>query len=439
MDVYETCKSLNRRLASGERIYFRQGRQNAPEWRIKLGGDRLLRFPRIALYAGSGASHSWLWFAEIFDKMGFYDLVPLDEKDIRGGKLQGLDVLSVSGGDTFAIAAALGRKGAAEMERFITDGGLYLGSCAGAYLLLHSSKEDLNLFNYVKAKITNLTSTLPEPFRLKEKFCTAYGCSYIFHPVREEVALETNGFPPFSCSGTLTAPLYGGPPMVPSDTAQVLATYKGFTDKTLFLVEKKLVEDTLLGKAAVIRENMGKGHIYLFGPHLEHPHFPEANRLLVDAMYWDLPIERTDKGHRDELPRYIQGKANRALLKDIKREISNARIVAVGMESLHLHWTIGNKVFESAKIRVFIEAIWTRLRELEKVDRTKLLPGQDELILQRASELTLLLRDLRRSIISGDSETTGKAENTISLLKKTCALFLEIYFSTQMSCFVNEV
>lgn len=438
MNLYETCKSLNRRLASGERIYFRQGRQNATEWRIKPERDRLLRFPRIGLYAGSGASHSWLWFAEIFDRMGFYDLVPLDEKDIWGGKLQGLDVLSVSGGDTFAIAAALGRKGAAEMERFITDGGLYLGSCAGAYLLLHSSKEDLNLFNYVRAKITNLTSTLPEPFRLKEKFCTAYGCSYIFHPVREEVALETNGFTPFRCSGTFIAPLYGGPPMVPSHTAQVLTTYKGFTDKTLFLVEERLAEDTLLGKAAVIREKMGKGHIYLFGPHFEHPRFPAANRLLVDAMYWDLRNEWTDKGGWGKAPRYIQGEEKRAFLKGIKREISNARIVAVGMENLHLHWTIGNKVFEPAKIRVFIEAIWTRLGVLEKADRTRLLPGQDGLILQRVSELTLLLRDLRRSIISGDSETTGKAEDTFTLLKKTCALFLEIYFSTQMSCFVNE-
>jgi len=48
-------------------------------------------------------------------------------------------------------------------------------------------KFNLNHFNFVPAKITNLTKTLPEAHGFKEKFCTCYGCSFIFHAVREAV------------------------------------------------------------------------------------------------------------------------------------------------------------------------------------------------------------------------------------------------------------
>ena len=244
--------------------------------------------PVIGIYTGLGASHSWLWFVEIFDRMGFCNLRFLTENDIQTGGLDTCDVLAMSGGDTFAIAQGLGPAGADHLRRFIEDGGLYMGSCAGAYLPLRSSKEHLNLFNFVPVKIANLTRTLPKAQRLKEKFCTAYGCSFIFHPVREAVQVATNGFTPFSKTPILHAPLYGGPPMIPSDSTQVLATYRSFTDKTVFLVDKALAADTVIGKAAVIRQKMGKGCLHLYGPHFEHPRFNAANQLLTDAMIWDV-------------------------------------------------------------------------------------------------------------------------------------------------------
>ena len=234
------------------------------------------RIPRIGIYTGKGASHSWLWFVEVFERLGFYNLNFLTEMDIVSGGLETVDVLAVSGGDTFAIAEALGPRGANRLKTFITQGGLYLGSCAGAYLPLNSSKEHLNHFNFVPAKITNLTKTLPEAHGMKEKFCTCYGCSFIFHAVREAVEVTTSGIPPFGTPTTFTAPLYGGPPMTTTNPASVLATYTNFTQKTLFLVDRKLAEKTLLGNAAVIREKMGRGHLHLFGPHFEHPHFSKS-------------------------------------------------------------------------------------------------------------------------------------------------------------------
>ena len=44
---------------------------------------------------------------------------------------------------------------------------------------------------------------------------TPYGCSYLFHPVREAVELTADGLPPFAGTGSFSAPLFGGPGMIP--------------------------------------------------------------------------------------------------------------------------------------------------------------------------------------------------------------------------------
>ena len=401
---------------------------NNEPWKIRDGR----RQPKIGIYTGQGASHSWLWFVETFDRLGFYDLRFLTETHLRSDGLERCDVLAMSGGDTFAIAKGLGLEGAEKLKRFISNGGLYIGSCAGAYLPLHSSKEHLNLFNFVPARIANLTQTLPEAQRLKEKFCTAYGCAYIFHPVREAVRLTTNGFAPFKKAPSLDAPLYGGPPLIAVGSAQVLATYSGFTEKTVFLVDEKLASDTVLGKAAVIRQKMGNGYLHLYGPHFEHPRFTVANQLLTDAMLWDIrhnPIEVADNASDQVV---LSGEACRNLLKDIKREISNARIVAVGLETLPVQWKIGSKVYETAKIREFIEPVWQRIHHLERLNRISLLKGQDARLLQHASETTTLLRDLQRGV-KRERDTVHTARRVFKSLNHTSTLFLEIYFRTKLN------
>ena len=218
-----------------------------------------MAYPRIGIYAGKGCSHSWLWFVELFDRYGFYDLTPLDENHIKTGALECVDCLAVSGGDTIAMAEGLGKEGAAELETFLRRGGLYLGSCAGAYLPLNSSKEHLHHFNFVQARITNLTREVPDSIRLPEKCLTPYGCSYLFHPVREAVELTAHGLPPFAGTGSFSAPLFGGPGMIPGEGSEVLARYSGFTRKTLFLVDPDLARVTLIDKAAVIKNSCGTG------------------------------------------------------------------------------------------------------------------------------------------------------------------------------------
>ena len=39
--------------------------------------------PEVGVYVGRGASHSWTWFADIFDRAGYYDVSFLNEGILR--------------------------------------------------------------------------------------------------------------------------------------------------------------------------------------------------------------------------------------------------------------------------------------------------------------------------------------------------------------------
>ena len=289
----------------------------------------------IGVYMGSGASHSWLWFVEILDRMGFYNVDFVDEKDIRSDALELLNVLLMSGGDTFAIAEGLGEEGSGKLRCFIEGGGLYIGTCAGAYLPLRSSMDFLNQFNFIDVKISNISRRLSgtERHNLQRVACSSYGCDFVFHVVREDVVLEmVNGFQRDG-KKEVVAPLYGGPSMIPSGDIEPIATYKGFTKKTKFLVEKELAEKTLIGNIAVAKKSMGKGHLYVFGPHFEHPHYPSCNLFLAEIIDRERNGKpaKTGKDFSGDPKNRINGEGLRELLKDLKRELSNSRIMGSGM------------------------------------------------------------------------------------------------------------
>ncbi len=385
-----------------------------------------LRSPRIGVYTGPGTSHSWLWFVDLFDRRSLNDVVFLDDEYVRGGLLHGLDVFVVSGGDTFGVARALGREGARAIETFIRTGGVYVGSCAGAYLPMRSSKEYLNWFNFTDIKIANLSKNLPDIKRLKSKACTIYGCGYVFHAVREEVRLRMTGNAPFEGVGEIVAPLYGGAAMVAERPSEVLARYCGFTGKTLFLVDEGEAEKTLMGRAAAITTKMGDGRLFLFGPHFEHPGFPAANELLVKAILWDLrdkPL--VPKAAVEEV--HFVGEAKKSLLRDIKREISNARIVALGIETFSLQWKIGDKIYEPEKIRVFLEAVWKRLGGLERCGGICMEKGSDTIMADCAGRIVRTLREMKGRLDAGE-DTFDLATGLFDALRRFTMVFLEVYF-----------
>jgi hypothetical protein len=427
--VYKAYSALNAQLARGDELFMTVSDEGGRFDDRPRPHCRRLRRPRIGIFAGRGTSHSWLWFVDLFDRMGFWQVAFVDESDVRTGALDGLDVLAVSGGDTFAVAKGLGPRGAGNIRGFIEAGGLYIGSCAGAYLPMHSSKPHLEDFNFAAVKITNLSKLLPDCRRNEHKFFTAYGCDYVFHPVREAVRLTSQDQAPFGGRGSFDAPLYGGPGMQAAEPSQVLAVYDGFTAATQYLVSEAVASDTLLGRAAVVRSPMGAGRMYLFGPHFEHPHFAEANRRVADAILWDGNRGALRTTEQSDESQMLPPEKARRLIHVLKRELSNARIVATGIEMAPVCWLIGAKYYEPEKIRVFLEAMWRRLRSLEKQPRPQIAADIEEPICAWATETTRLLREIKQRL-DRKEDTLQPAERLFRCLNRYAIGFFRIYFET---------
>jgi glutamine amidotransferase-like uncharacterized protein len=390
---------------------------------------------------GSGASHSWLWFVQILDRMGFYNVHFVDERDIRSNALEPLNVLLMSGGDTFAVAEGLGEEGSGKLRGFIEGGGLYIGTCAGAYLPLRSSMDFLNQFNFIDVKISNISRRLSEIERLtlQRVACSSYGCDFVYHVVREDVVLEmVNGF---QADGRreMIAPLFGGPVMLPSEDIEPIATYKGFTKKTKFLVQEELAEKTLIGNIAVAKKSMGRGHLYIFGPHFEHPHYPSCNLFLAEIIYKEQNGKpaNSKKDFSGDSKNRIKGEALGELLKDLKRELSNSRIMGSGMNDFSIHWWIGNKYYEPEKISVFINTVWDKLKDLESIPDLEV----DKNLLLRCIEISEgITRELRtiKSEIKAQGDTIPLASKMFLDLKTLSSDFFTLYFKVKRDRFQDH-
>ena len=347
----------------------------------------------------------------------------------------------MSGGDTFAIAEGLGAEGSGKLRNFIERGGLYIGTCAGAYLPLKSSMDFLNQFNFINVKISNISRRLSEPERhsFQKNVCSSYGCDFVFHVVREDVLLEmVNGF---QADGKkeMIAPLYGGPSMLPSEDIEVIATYKGFTKKTKFLVEEDLAAKILMGNIAVAKKSMGKGKLFIFGPHFEHPHYPSCNLFLAEIICKEQegrfrPVQN-DFSRDPQNP--IKGGVLRELLKDLKRELSNARIIASGMNDFSISWLIGNKYYEPEKISVFINTVWDKLKALESMSGLEL----DKYLLLRCVEISKeIIKNIKtiKSEMKEQGDATPPASKLFLNLKALSSHFFTLYFKAKRNRFQME-
>jgi len=381
--------------------------------------------PKIGIYMGAGASHSWLWFVDLLDRMGLDDVHFINEREILIDGLESVDVLLMSGGDTFAIAQSLGVEGSRRLRHFIEEGGLYIGTCAGAYLPLRSSMEFLNQFNFINVKISNISRRLSESERhlFQKHACSPYGCEFVYHVVREDVLLEMEEGYQVGGKKEIIAPLYGGPSMLPSEDMEVIAYYRGFTKKTKFLVEKELAEKTLNGNIAVAQKKIGKGRLYIFGPHFEHPYYPEANGIIAQIIL----MEGKERAMRPLNEEPLSPKIGHSFIEEWRRELSHSRMVAFGLEMLPLQWMIGNKWYEPEKIRVFLEALWRRLSYLESGEETAVALKDPKGMISRLKEMTHLLRTMKKECDRGHT-TDGLAENLFLHLKWVASDFLTIYF-----------
>jgi hypothetical protein len=225
--------------------------------------------------------------------------------------------------------------------------------------------------------------------------------------------------------------------MLPSEDIEPIATYKGFTKKTKFLVKEELAEKTLMGNIAVAKKLMGKGHLYIFGPHFEHPDYPWCNLFLAEL------IRKNQNGRphtiqKDFSGSPIKGEVLRELLKDLKRELSNARIIASGMSDFSVSWLIGNKYYEPEKISVFINTVWNKVKDLEVMPGLEV--GKESLL--RCIEISKgITRELRtiKCEMREKGDATFLASKLFLDLKALSSHFFKLYFEVKRDQFQDHL
>lgn len=87
---------------------------------------------RVAVYGGGGAPYN---YARILAAAGFI-VEFIQPEEIRSGALEDVDVLMMPGGGLQAMKGQLdplGEEGARAIARWVRAGGMYIGSCAGAF------------------------------------------------------------------------------------------------------------------------------------------------------------------------------------------------------------------------------------------------------------------------------------------------------------------
>lgn len=362
---------------------------------------------RIGIYTGNGASHSWLWFVEVFERNEIFNIDFIDSESIINEDLHKFNVLVFSGGDTFSIAESVTEKGAEKLKEFISSGGLYIGSCAGAYFPLNFDFPPLNYFNLVNADVGNFAINPPEPVMLSEKFSCPYGNGFVFHPLREDIVLDFN-------DETITAPLYGGPAFILKDHTMCFARYHSFTQKTLFLCDKKYAEEIYLNKPAVIVKASGNGFIVLTGPHLEHPSYKAANNKLLELIYKHLRSWTSDCN----IPPYAS--YGRGIsITELKKIVSNLRIMAEGLAIKQFKWKVGRKIYETEKIEYFIDFVWKRLKLLESLQFPSDTSFQE--LLDSFAVTKQLLKKL------SDDSANENFEKLLVAIKESTTKFITLY------------
>jgi hypothetical protein len=185
---------------------------------------------------------------------------------------------------------------------------------------------------------------------------------------------------------------------------------------------------------------MGKGHLYIFGPHFEHPDYPWCNLFLAELIRKN-QNGRSPQVQKDFSGNPIKGEGLRELLKDLKRELSNSRIMASGMDDFSVNWLIGNKYYEQEKISVFINTVWNKLRDLESASGLEVEKESLLRCIEISKEITKEIRTIKSEMREKDDATSLAAELFLDL-KTLSSNFFRLYFGAKrnqaLNCPVGE-
>ena len=220
-----------------------QGCTTAPEAEKQL---------RVAVFVGPGARSVGMFrWIQLVDQAPELKAIFVDGSSIRNGALRNADAVVMPGGKSYVIADELGTEGADELRRFIREGGSYIGTCAGAILML----DDLSF----KRKMLGVA-----PF--KKRIGSWGGESMLRIDYTKEAALLSG-----IKEGRHQERFNGGPVMDPTQPIAD-ADFKVFArfNCNLHTNSDKPDQPSMGGGASVVAGTYGKGRVWLSATHPEY-------------------------------------------------------------------------------------------------------------------------------------------------------------------------
>ncbi len=217
---------------------------------------------KVALYAGGGTISRCINGTEnSLKKFNDLKIEEISESDVLNGKLRGYRVLILPGGTANGERDALGKAGCRAIGKFVSDGGGFVGICAGAYVPALGWKDSMKDMELINAELCDLDHWV-RGTQIVECIALTKGG---MHPVPFKIHFE---------NGPIFAP--GKDPYLPVYTP--LAGYK--TD----LYAKDAPAGQMAGRDAIIASRCGRGRVILFSPHPELT--PGLETMLAQAVRW---------------------------------------------------------------------------------------------------------------------------------------------------------
>ena len=219
---------------------------------------------RAAVYVGPGARGvgAFRWM-QLMDQAEGVEASFVDGEAIRNGALESADLLVMPGGKSRVEAAELGEKGQREVRAFIERGGSYVGTCAGAFLLMGGEEPEKKILAIA-------------PFKHVDGEWGGEGMLQVAY------TKAAGGFTGMTITNH-TERFNGGPVMVPTKAVpgakfKVMSRFKS----NLHSEEAKPNLPSMGGAASAVAGTFGKGRVWLFSTHPEY--YPKTWKYVAGAF-----------------------------------------------------------------------------------------------------------------------------------------------------------
>jgi len=222
-------------------------------------------FIDIALYTGAGAGQDRTKLLETLKSKSNVRVHDRTAEDIRQGKLSGMEIVLHPGGSGGGQGRALGEEGRQAVRQFISEGGGFIGICAGSYLATCHYDWSLHILD---AQVID-----------REHWARGTG------PV--EITLSPSARDAFSLEQEVVTVRYANGPLLAPAKNEKLSDYESLAIYRGEIADNGAPKGVMPGTTAIARGDFEKGKVVCFSCHPEGSEGLQT--MLHRAIDWVTP------------------------------------------------------------------------------------------------------------------------------------------------------